>query len=467
MKRWKCTVCGRIFEGEEPPVPCPVCKAGREAFVELAAVAAQRWKCTVCGKIFEGEEPPVPCPVCKAGREAFQKIEEKAAYQNNTDNFYVIVGGGIAGVEAAKALRQRDATASITLVSAEAHYPYNRPTLSNVMAKGLSCDEIMLEQPNFYTEHKICLMTGIMAEEIDVPGKRVLLSGGQALPYTKLLLDTGANSFNPIQYGPGTVPVRVLRSFEDAAALTQLAKGKKVVLVGGGILGLEAAMALKELSCSITVVEYAPRILSLQADEEVSARLQKVLEQQGIRVITGASVTAADASGAVLSDGTHLSANLVLASMGVRSETGLAKAAGLQIGRGIVVDQYMRTSQQDIWAAGDCAELEGRVQATATAAAAMGQAAGAAMAGDQAQPYRPVTQATAFHCPGFALFSVGSVAGQETAMYKNETTGAYRRLFLDKGRLIGALFEGANPGARAVQAVESNLPLAEALPLLG
>lgn len=469
MKEWKCTVCGRIFEGDEPPIPCPVCKAGREAFIELAA-AATLWKCAVCGRIFEGNEPPVPCPVCKAGREAFTKISEApSAYHTDTDAHYVIVGGGVAGIEAAKTLRQHDGTGSITVVAEENCLPYNRPILSTVVAKGLPLEKILLEPAEYYEQHNIRLLMGVRDVSIDPDAKMVSLSDGQVLPYTKLLLATGSRPFNPIQTGEGGVPVRVLRSFIDAEELVHAATGKRVVLVGGGILGLEAAVALHGHGCHISIVEFAPRLMSLQADEEASCRLQKAIEAMGIQVYCGASVQSTDATGAVLNDGTHIDCDLVLASMGVRSEVGLATSIGLTMGRGIVVDDVMRTSAPDIWAAGDCAEYEGRVVATAGVAMAMGRVAGASMAGDQSQVYRPIVPAAYFSCPGFIMLSVGAVQ-QDTAeytLYQDDTKGIYRRLVFKDGVLGGVLFVGnTSGGANAVQAVERAAPIAEALALL-
>lgn len=468
MKRWKCTVCGKIFEGAEPPVPCPVCKAGREAFIELAPPTT-RWRCSVCGKIFEGEEPPVPCPVCKAGREAFVKIEaQEDIFCKDTDDAYVIVGAGIAGVEAAKAIRQRNKTARITILSEEKMLPYNRPILSGAIAKGLALEEILLEPRGFYEEHAINLVLGATVSEIKPEEQVVALADGTRMPYTKLLLATGSKPFNPIRNTPESVPVYVLRSYEDADNLMRVADKKRVVLVGGGILGLEAAMALYQRGCHVTIVEFSPRILSLQADEEVSARLQRKFEEMGMVVRTGASVEAADATGAALSDGTHLEADFILASMGVRSEVSLGVQLELEISRGIVVDGQMRTSRPGIWAAGDCAEYDGRVQAVAGAASAMGEVAGASMAGEESVAFTSITPATVFSIGDISLLSVGMLAGGEgeTALYQNAATGSYKRLFLNGGLLAGAIFAGENPGAKAVEAVEKSVPLAQALALL-
>lgn len=468
MKRWKCTVCGQIFEGDVPPVPCPVCGAGEDAFILLEETGVVRWRCTVCGQIFEGDVPPVPCPVCGAGESAFEKIIEKAAvYKNDTDDNFVLVGGGFASVEAAKAIRQRNTTASITIVMNEKHVPYNRPTLSDVVEDGLSFPNLVLEESDFYTEKNISLLTGVSVDSIDKARKILQLSTGETLPYSKLLLATGSNSFNPIESEDGSVPVCVLRTYDDAERLISLASDKRVVLVGGGILGLEAALALRERGSDVTVVEFAPRLLSLQADETVSALIHAQLEKLGIHVLTGCSVNKATPTGALLSNGTTIEADVILASMGVRSEVSLAKSLGIEVNRGILVDDFMHTSEPSIWAAGDCAEFNGNVLAIAGAASAMGATAGASMCGDEETPYSSFIPATMLEMTGLSIFSVGSVnSAVETVLYTNKQTGSYKRLFFAKKVLIGALFVGENPGAKAVTSVSNKVPLSQALSLL-
>lgn len=473
--KWKCNVCGAIFEGDEPPVPCPVCKAGLDAFTKLepkpVAKPSTKWKCTVCGAIFEGEEPPVPCPICKAGKEAFVQIEEASGkpFYKDTDDRFVIVGGGFAALEAAKAIRERNATASITIVAGEIHCPYNRPALSDVLARDHTLESLLLEPLSYYSNNNITILTGVMAESIDPNAQTVLLSTGETLPYTGLLLATGANPFNPIRQEPGAIKVEVLRSFEDAQTLVKDASGKRVVLVGGGILGLEAALALRQRNSQVTVVEFAPRILSRQVDKETSARLQKHLEMLGIRIITGNSVVCADADGVMLEDGTQMAADVVLASMGVRSEVSLASSVNLKIDRGIQVDSFMHTSRYGIWAAGDCAEHDGIVLAVAGAASAMGKIAGASMAGDETNAYIPFTPATYFNAEGFCLLSVGNIAPTpcETVLYQDEENGIYNKLFLQQNTLVGALFVGGKPkGAAIIDAVSKNVTAREALLLL-
>lgn len=470
MKKWKCTVCGQVFEGEHPPVPCPVCGAGEEAFELLEDTAPSSWRCTVCGQIFEGTEPPVPCPVCGAGREAFEQLKlEQTDFKNDTGDQFVIVGGGVAALEAAKAIRKRNQTASITILGEEQHPPYNRPALSEVIADGLSFANLLLEEQDFYTEKNIDLRTGAKVQAINTGEKTVVLEDGTAVSYTKLLLATGSNPFNPIQEEFGCIPVRSVRHYEDAIEIADAAQGKRVVLVGGGILGLEAAIALRERESIVTIVELADRILPIQADEATSALLCSKLEALGITVMTGCSVKSAIPNGVVLSNGSEMAADMVVASLGVRSEVSLAVPTGIELSRGIVVNEYMKTSHRDIWAAGDCAEYEGKVVAMVGAASAMGAVAGASMAGDESVTYKPFIPATALNFSGFSMFSVGLISedADETVTDKNRFSGDYKRLFFKQGKLAGALFVGRSPGAKAVTALTSGASFLKSLELLG
>lgn len=321
----------------------------------------KKWRCTVCKRVFEGDAPPAPCPVCGAGLEAFELVVEQAApaapaYRRDTNDQYLIIGGGIAALEAARAIRQRDATGGVTILSGERHLPYNRPGLPTLIAGGCGMQDLFLEPESFYPAQHIQVQLGTLATGIDPCKQLVSLSTGENLPYTKLLLATGANPFNPIKSAHGSVPVKVLRCFEDAMDLAGFSAGRKVVLVGGGILGLEAAIALHARGARVTVVEFANRILPIQTDLTVSRLLSDHLRRLGIELICGGSVTESVASGALLADGTTLPADLILASMGVRSQVDLAVAIGLELGRGILVDNHMHTSRAGIWAAGDCAE---------------------------------------------------------------------------------------------------------------
>lgn len=469
QKRWKCTVCGQIFEGERPPVPCPVCGAGEDAFVPLDAPENAKWKCLVCGQIFEGPKPPAPCPICGAGADAFVPVEARAtAFRRDSVERFVIVGGGIAALEAAKAIRERNATGLITMICGEGVIPYNRPALSDVVGDGYSFEAIAVEDMRFYAQQNIQLVLDARAVKVDAAAREVLLSDGRRLPYDQLLLATGANAFNPVRAKEGAVPCHCLRTFADALDAIERCRGRRALVVGGGILGLEAAVALRELQAQVTVVELGERILAMQADGEASARLKVDLEALGLNIQTGKTVQELTADGALLTDGSFVAADFVLVSIGVRSEVALAKEMGLAVNRGIAVDEAMRTGVPNVYAAGDCAEYAGRVAGLWNVAAAQGKVAGAAMAGDEAA-YAPPIAATAFETAGIRFFSAGTFAGEHLTRYAREDgfTGATRRLYFKGGRLCGTVFYGdVRQSGAALTLIERGAPFADAAALL-
>lgn len=474
MEKWKCSICGKVFEAQQPPVPCPICGAPRQAFETYTEETqpgkpAPKWRCNVCGNLHEAQSAPAHCSTCGAATDAFEAVAAApgAGARLDSSEKYVIVGAGAAALAAAKAIRRRDTTGSILMLGAERHAPYRRPLLPKLLEGGKGPEELAMEPAGFYAENGIELRLDTRVEGVDAAAKTVLTAGGESLPYTKLLLAVGSFPFNPIKSVPGAIPVLTLRTLEDAELLAKSAAGKRVVLVGGGILGLEAALALRALKCAVTVVEFAPRILPLQADEAASALLQKALEDIGMSVRTGLSVAEAGPAGVTLSNGTQMAADVVLASMGVRSQLELAQQLGLACGRGILVDEFMRTSLPDIWAAGDCAEFGGVVRAQAGAAMETGAAAGAAMTGDLMAPYTPFTPATTFGFEGFSLFSTGDVqeAAPESVVRRRAQPFAYQRLFLSGDALVGALFLGGAPAGRAVNAVKKSVPLEKAVEL--
>lgn len=471
MKKWKCTVCGQVFEGDAPPVPCPICNAGEEAFEAVASAETGRWKCTVCGQIFEGAVPPAPCPICNAGEEAFEPVGgvEEEAFRRDTGERFVLVGGGVACLEAAKAIRERNRTASIAIVCGEEALPYNRAGLTDVVGDGVSFVNLLLEEQTWYEAQKVDLLSGATVERLDRAAKRLYLSDGRELEYDRVLLATGAQPFNPVKSDADAVPVATLRTFEDAGKVVARASGKRVIVLGGGILGLEAAVALRERDAKVTVVQLEGRILPLQTDDEAAKRLTEAFHRQQIEVRTGVSLARVTSTGAILTDGTSLEADFVLVSVGVRADTRLAREAGVPVNRGIVVDDRMRTGAADVFAAGDCAEFEGKAPGQWSVAVSQGETAGAAMAGDEEKQYAPPVPAVAFETGGLKLFSAGTLQGEHlTEVVASTAEGAYRKLVFKEGKLIGALMLGDVSGSgMTIRLIEKGARLREAIELIG
>ncbi|GAB0116598.1 NAD(P)/FAD-dependent oxidoreductase [Acidisoma sp. 7E03] len=270
----------------------------------------------------------------------------------------VIIGAGETGGRAALALRERGHMGPITLVGAESHLPYERPPLSKA---AMCCPDdpapaaITTEQE--LAEKAIGHRRGISAVAIDRTARRVQLSDDSHLGYDRLLLATGAR---PRRLGiPGGEQAFYLRSFADALALrARLQPGRRIVIIGGGFIGLELAASGREKGCEVTVLEMAPRILGRAVPAEVAALVSARHAAAGVTILTGVGLTAIEADDAshtvCLQDGRRLQADTVIAGIGAVPETALAEAAGLAVENGIRVDERLMTSDPMIFAAGDC-----------------------------------------------------------------------------------------------------------------
>ena len=475
---WVCSICGWKGEGETPPERCPICGAGAGAFAPEAKPemkepeaepAQKRWRCTICNMVFEGEAPPDPCPVCGAGAAAFvEEAAETDEAREDTDEAFVIIGCGAAGCEAAKTIRRRNARASVTLLCGEGELPYNRPALSDVLAGEMTYDQALLDTEAGFAGAEIQIVYD-KAAAVDRAQKRVSLAGGGELSYDKLLLATGANAFCPIPQKEGGLPVRTLRTKADAEEIDRLIGGSRTAAVlGGGILGIEAALAMRARGLEVTVIERSGRILSIQGDPAASQRLQEHLEGLGIRVLVDSGVEDTDGAGVFLRGGAHLDADFLLVCTGVRSELTLARGCGLEVNRGVLVDETMRTSAPDIYAAGDCAEFGGRVAGLWSAALAQGRTAGLAMAGAQAE-YAPIVPATALEDGEFKLFSAGAVGAKEhkRILLDDPASRVYKALYFDDDKLCGAVFlTDVSGAAAAMDAIEKAMARDMAMLLL-
>jgi 3-phenylpropionate/trans-cinnamate dioxygenase ferredoxin reductase subunit len=277
----------------------------------------------------------------------------------------VIVGAGFAAGEAAMKLRQFGYDRAITLVGAERHLPYHRPPLSKTYLSGAVAEDALLLRPaSAYEKAEIGFRGGVAVDAIDRAAKRITLHGGDTLPYDRLVLATGGHARRLDCPGAALDGVLALRTLDDVAAIRDhMQPGARLVIIGGGYIGLEvAAVAIKQ-GVAVTVVEAAPRVLARVAGAEISAFYEKAHRDAGVTILTGASVTAltpaADAPGHVggvaLADGSELAADFVIAGVGLIPNDALARDAGLRVENGIWVDEYCRTEDESILAIGDCA----------------------------------------------------------------------------------------------------------------
>lgn len=287
------------------------------------------------------------------------------AAQPGSAGAIVIIGAGRAGAAAAATLRAEGYPGRITLVGDEELPPYDRPPLSKDVLLGQAEPlDGVLHPPAFYVDQGIELLAGDAALAIERERRQVRLTSGRMLPYDRLLLATGSRARRLTLDAASAARVHYLRTAGDAAGLRErLARRPCVVLLGGGVIGLEAAAAAVALGCTVSVVEAAPRVMSRVLPQRLSELLQAEHRAHGVRVLTGRSPAriegeGSQASAVVLADGERLPAGVVVAGIGATPETALAQAAGLAVDDGIVTDARCRTSDPCIFAAGDCARSQ-------------------------------------------------------------------------------------------------------------
>lgn len=421
-------------------------------------------KCLVCGEIFDSSLEI--CPVCGVGKENFVPVEaEETSYRNDSNDFYVILGNGAAGLSAAKAIRERDKTASVVMVSNEPYSTYNRPMLTKSMVAELDAAEIAVGPESWYEENKVIQVLGKQVVGIDTETKEVILDDGTKLMYTKLIYALGSECFIPPISGADKPEVVAIRRMSDIEKIEKMmANVKDVVVIGGGVLGLEAAWEFRKAKKNVNVLELAPQIMGRQLDQGASELLTQISEKQGIEIHVGVQISSIEGDGHVtgvkLGDGRVFPADLVIVSAGVRANTALAKEAGIAINRGIVVNEKMETSAADIYACGDCAEYEGINYAIWPQALEQGKVAGANAAGE-ALEYTTVSAGLSFHGMNTSLYAIGDNGKNpdliyRTVEFKDMVRMQYEKYYFLNNRLCGVILIGdTSKMAEMTEAIEN------------
>lgn len=408
-------------------------------------------KCLVCGEIFDASLEV--CPVCGVGKENFVPVEvSDSGYRKDTDGFYVILGNGAAGLSAAKEIRKRDKTGSIVMVSEEPYATYNRPMLTKALMADIQADQIAVEESSWYEENRIYQVLGKRIVSVDREKKEVELSDGGRLKYTKLVYALGSECFIPPIRGHEQEEVIAIRRLADTQKIVAMMdRVKNVVVIGGGVLGLEAAWEMKKAGCAVTVLELAPQLMGRQLDEAAGEMLKAISQSVGIEIHTGVSIEAIEGDGHVsgvrLADGTVFPAEMVIVSCGVRANAAIAREAGIETDRAVIVNEQMQTSDPDVYAAGDCAQFNGMNYAIWPQALEEGKVAGANAAGDTEVKYEPETAALTFHGMNTALFSIGDNGKNPNLIYKtlefkDNGKKQYQKYYFLNNRLCGVILLG-------------------------
>jgi nitrite reductase (NADH) large subunit len=363
----------------------------------------------------------------------------------------VVIGNGMAPGRALEKLFDAAPDAyDVTIFNAEPRVNYDRIMLSPVLSGEKSFEQIVIHGDGWYEKHGITLHKGAAVTAIDRAAKTVTSAHGLTVPYDKLLIATGSLPIIIPVPGHKLAGVLTYRDLDDVQAMLLAAKSRgRAVVIGGGLLGLEAAVGLKEQGMDVTVLHLMPTLMERQLDPAAGHLLQRAIEARGIRVITKANTKSIEGEkkveAVVLEDGTKLEAELVVMAVGIRPNAGLAKDAGLTVNRGIVVDPAMRTSDPDVFAVGECAEAHGQVFGLVAPLYEMAGVIAAQLTGDQEAAFKPSALATKLKVTGIHLYSAGDfadAADREEIVLRDATRGVYRRLVLKDGKLIGAVFYG-------------------------
>jgi assimilatory nitrate reductase electron transfer subunit len=373
----------------------------------------------------------------------------------------VVVGNGMAGTRFVQELVRRDADVAITLVGDEPGEPYNRMQLSNVLAGTTRAESIGLVAPGWFEANAVRTVVGHPAVRIDRPGRTVRLRDGSTLPYDELVLASGSAPVLPPLPGlvtdAGLVPGAALfRTADDCARIDTLARAAgRAVVLGAGVLGIEAARGLAGRGLAVTLVQRGPRLMERQLDVTAARLLRRSLADLGIEVVTGSTVARVDArpdrlAGVTLDDGRRLAAELLVLCCGVRPRVELARDAGLTISTGVVVDDRLRSIDDPaIRVIGEVAEHRGRTHGLV--APAWQQAAVAAE--HVADPHTPTRYAgtsdvTRLKATGLELAALGESLGEDDAdgievvRFSDTGRGVYQKLVVREGTLVGAILLG-------------------------
>lgn len=344
----------------------------------------------------------------------------------------------------------------VDIYTDDLHPYYWRPRLLELLAGRVSAEDLYAYPAEWYANRGIAVHLGTRLTSLDPSARRLLFEDGAEASYGRLLLAVGSRPFVPPVEGAEKDGFFSLRSIEDALAIKSYADQRlsagprEAVVIGGGLLGLESANALTSLGMQVTVLEHGPWLLHKQLDQEGAAMLQEGIERLGIGVVveavTEAILGANSVSAVRLQGGQTLPASLVLCSTGVRPNAGLARAAGLAVKTGILVDDQMRTSADDVYAAGDVAEYEGQLPCIIPVAVQQARVAAANMVQPGSAAYIGAVPFTTLKIVGIDLASIGLVAppaeGYEELMRVDQDSGVYRKLVLRDGRIVGAILLG-------------------------
>jgi nitrite reductase (NADH) large subunit len=367
----------------------------------------------------------------------------------------VIVGNGMAAARLVDELVKTTlGRYAIAVIGDEPRLAYNRVLLSSVLAGETASHDIELRPAAWWRDRGVTLKYGCVATEIDVGRRELKIDGDESVEFSRLVLATGSTPLRLNMPGADLLGVHTFRDTRDVDLLLALAARKRpVVVIGGGLLGLEAAYGLAKAGTPVTLLHLMDRLMERQLDAPAAALLKSLVERKGIEVLLNASTARIHGTtrveGVELADGRRIEADAVIFAAGIRPNVGLAKDAGIAVGRGVVVDDHLQTSVPDIFALGECAEHRGVCYGLVEPAYEQARVLAQHLSGRTAA-YQGSVVATNLKVSGVSVFSAGDfigAEGSEAILLSDVRRGTYKKLVIADGRLTGAVLIGETSDA--------------------
>jgi len=383
---------------------------------------------------------------------------------------YVIIGSSAAGISAIEAIRSKDKKAEIIVISDEKRPLYSRCLISYLLGGTIDEDKIWIRPDNFFKENKTEALLGVKAERIDSGKKEVWLDNKEKVRFDRLLIATGAAPKLEDIPGVDKKGVFPLRTLEHALEIqSMLDQVKRVAVLGGGLIGLRAAYALKNRDKDVSVFVHSPQILSQIVDKEAANMMQQHIEKRGIRIFTGKAAKEIKGNkvveGLILDDGSDLDCDLVIIGKGVSPNAGIARAAGIKTNWGVVVDKFLKTSSKNIFAAGDVSESydialeEDSINAIWPVACEQGRVAALNMMGKDIA-YEGTLAMNSIEFFGLPVISVGITRPKKDIykeiVRKDPNNNVYKKIVLRQDVIVGAIFVNAIEQIGVVGAIIKN-----------
>ena len=363
----------------------------------------------------------------------------------------IVIGNGMAAARLVDELARRAlGRYAVAVIGEEPRLAYNRVLLSALLADEVGFDDIELRPARWWRDRGVTLRYGVRATAVDAAARNVTLAGGTRLSFSKLVFATGSQPIKPYIPGMDLPGVLTFRDVDDVNAIAaSKAAGSRVVVIGGGLLGLEAAYGLAKAGARVTLLHLMDRLMERQLDHRAALMLQRAVEARGIAVRLQAQTTRIAGNGKVegveLHDGTTIAADAVVVAVGIRANAALARTAGIEVGRGIVVDDHLETNAAGVHAIGECAEHRGCCYGLVEPAYEQAQLLARRLAGERAS-YPGSVLATNLKVSGVNVFSAGDFLGAtaeaEEIVLSDPAAGVYKKLVIAHGRLVGAVLFG-------------------------